>query len=265
MDRGFNTVIYHVVTSFVAFNMESNYQVQHINNPWVYDNLNEQQYKELFELSPEMQEEIDKELFIYLAEILGQLSEEKLNSTSVIDTLMTNRVSKNGFDKYCSNCNECNIENKKQCCPKCKSKLPTLGELQKLNIAEEVNSPDGSKKPPVFKPHNVESESNMKSISRISFTQQLAADPGVKVPDIYIPDPLNINPNSIANVEKILFHIEKISGIKEGQRKWVVVVCDGIPYHHAIKIKKKFPWLIILPSPLHEEMNMLRAYVELNW
>jgi hypothetical protein len=265
LDRGFNTVIYHVVTSFVAFNMESSYQVQHINNPWVYDNLNKQQYKELFELSPGMQEEIDKELFIYLSEILGQLNEEKLSSTNVINTLMTNRVSKNGFDKYCSNCNEYNIENKKQCCPKCKSKLPTLGELRKLNIAEEINSPDDFKKPPVFKSHNIESESNVQSISRISITQQLAADPGVKVPDIYIPDPLNINPNSIANVEKILFHIEKIAGIKEGQRKWVVVVCDGIPYHHATKIKNKFPWLIILPGPLHEEMNMLRAYVELNW
>jgi hypothetical protein len=81
---------------------------------------------------------------------------------------------------------------------------------------------------------------------------------------IFIPDPLNINPNSIINIEKVLFHIEKISGIKEKQRKWIVVVCDGIPYHYATKIKHKFPWLILLPGPLHEEMNMLKAYVELN-
>jgi len=31
-------------------------------------------------------------------------------------------------------------------------------------------------------------------------------------PDIFVPDPLN--PNSTANVEKVLLHIEKISGIK---------------------------------------------------
>src|SRR5688572_28999039 len=48
----------------------------------------------------------------------------------------------------------------------------------------------------------------------------LLLDSGVKVPDIYIPDPLNINPNSIDSVEKILLHIGKISGIKEGIRKW---------------------------------------------
>ena len=33
----------------------------------------------------------------------------------------------------------------------------------------------------------------------------------------------------------------------------------------ATKIKEKFPWLILVPGQLHEEMNMLRAYVELNW
>ena len=82
---------------------------------------------------------------------------------------------------------------------------------------------------------------------------------------MYIPDPLNINPNSKANVEKILQHIKKISGIEDGVRKWVVVTCDGIPYHYACKMKEKFPWLILIPGQLHEEMNMLRAYVELNW
>ena len=82
---------------------------------------------------------------------------------------------------------------------------------------------------------------------------------------LYIPDPIEINPNSIANVEKVLFHIETISGIKDGTRKWIAVTCDGVPYHHATKLKEKFPWLVLIPGQLHEEMNMLRAYVELNW
>ena len=106
----------------------------------------------------------------------------------------------------------------------------TLGELQKLNIIEDVNLSKNIKKSSNFKFYNIENELQIQSTSRISITQQPIADLGVKVPDIYIPDPLNINPNSIANVEKILLHIEKISGIKEGQRKWIVVVCDGIPY-----------------------------------
>jgi hypothetical protein len=265
LDRGFNKVIFHIVTSFVAFNMEPSNKVQHISNPWVYNSLNEQQYEELFELSPEMQEEIDKELYTYLSEILGLLYKEKLNSTNVIDILIENNESNNRFSKYCPNCNEQNIQNRKQNCPSCNAKLPTLGELQKQNIIEEDNTPDNYEKSFIFKSHNYESESRASSTSRISISQQPVADSGVKVPDIYIPDPLNINPNSIDSVEKILLHIEKISGIKEGIRKWVAVACNGVPYHHATKIKEKFPWLILVPGQLHEEMNMLRAYVELNW
>jgi hypothetical protein len=45
----------------------------------------------------------------------------------------------------------------------------------------------------------------------------------------------------------------------------MVVVCDGVPYHHAQKIKQEFPWLVLVPGPLHEEMNMLKVFVELNW
>jgi len=45
----------------------------------------------------------------------------------------------------------------------------------------------------------------------------------------------------------------------------VAVVCDGVPYRLATKFKEKFPWLILIPGQLHEEMNMLRAFVELNW
>ena len=44
-------------------------------------------------------------------------------------------------------------------------------------------------------------------------------DQGVNVPEIFIPDPLNVNPNSTANIEKVLSHIENISGIKNGMRK----------------------------------------------
>jgi len=42
-------------------------------------------------------------------------------------------------------------------------------------------------------------------------------------------------------------------------------LCGGVPYHHAQKVKKDFPWLILVPGALHEEMNMVKAFVELNW
>ena len=117
----------------------------------------------------------------------------------------------------------------------------------------------------LFKPYSISDESSSVSVPRISLTQWPIIEQGVNIPEIYIPDPININPNSIVNVEKVLLHIETISGIKDGSRKWVAVTCDGVPYHHVIKLKEKFPWLVLILGQLHEEMNMLRAYVELNW
>jgi hypothetical protein len=82
---------------------------------------------------------------------------------------------------------------------------------------------------------------------------------------MFIPDPIPINPNSITNVRKVLNHIQEISGIKKGDHKWIAVVCDGVPYHYAQKMKDDYPGILLLPGPLHEEMNMLKAFVELNW
>ncbi|CAG8638662.1 17722_t:CDS:1, partial [Cetraspora pellucida] len=40
---------------------------------------------------------------------------------------------------------------------------------------------------------------------------------------LYVPDPLLINPNFIANVQKVLDHIKKISRINKDERKWIAV------------------------------------------
>ncbi|RIB29797.1 hypothetical protein C2G38_2154455 [Gigaspora rosea] len=56
-----------------------------------------------------------------------------------------------------------------------------------------------------------------------------------------------------------------ISGIKNGIRKWVAVTCDGVPYRYITKLKDEFPWLVLVPGQLYEEMNMLCAFVKLNW
>jgi hypothetical protein len=56
-----------------------------------------------------------------------------------------------------------------------------------------------------------------------------------------IGDPIGVNPNSIANVQKVFEHIEEISDIKRGECKWVIVICNGVPYNHIQKIKKDFP------------------------
>jgi len=231
--------------------------------PWAFDSFNSLQDKNFFEITLEMQEVIDQELYTYLTEILELLCEEKLSATNEIDSLVASTSSSSRCDKQCPNCGERNIENRKQICPKCKARLPALSELPKQDISEVEK---GVKEQSIiFKPHFVEKETKTSAVPRISVTQKSSVDQGVNIPEIFVPDPLNINPNSTVNIEKVLSHIEKISGIIDGRRKWVAVTCDGVPYHRIIKIKEKYPWLVLIPGQLHEEMNMLRAYVELNW
>jgi hypothetical protein len=211
-----------------------------------------------------MQKVIDDELYAFLAKTLVLLSEEKLSSTNTIDSLVASTSINSTKMKECPKCNLKNIENRKRLCPECGTQLLTLAEIQIEKAGEVENSMiDYLTNSFIFKPYRINDERNI-CVPKISHTQQ-AADPGVNIPEIYIPDPININPNSIANVEKILLHIEAISGIRDGTRKWVAVACDGVPYHYAIKLKEKFPWLVLILGQLHEEMNMLRAYVELNW
>ncbi|KAF0467586.1 hypothetical protein F8M41_025984 [Gigaspora margarita] len=238
LDQGFNTVIFYIVTSFVAFNMASQNKIQHTNLPWLYLSFSKSQYEEIFDVSPEMQKVINEELYAYLAEVLVLLSEEKLSSTNTIDSLVASMPINASRIKSCSGCNLQNIENRKRLCPRCGMQLPTLTKIQKEKTVDvEKNTIDYLTNPLTFKHYRISNEQITTRVPKISLTQQVA-DLGVNVPEIYISDPVNINPNSVANVEKILSHIE---------------------------LKEKFPWLVLILGQLHEEMNMLRAYVELNW
>ena len=210
-----------------------------------------------------MQEAINKELYNYLTNILNLLFEEKLSSTNAIDSLIASTGTNITNMKECPNCHQQNIENRKKKCPICKIQLPTLTDIQKKKVAKIITNKTNNTF--VFKLYSFNDELSVTHILRISITQQRTTDQRVNTPDIYIPDPIDINPNSISNIEKVLLHIEKITGIRDGIRKWMAMICDGVLYHHIIKLKDKFPWLVLIPEPLHEEMNMLRSFVELNW
>jgi hypothetical protein len=247
LDRGYNTVVFHTVTSFVAFNYDRSNGVQNT-DPWLYSKLPEKEYEELFSLTPGMKNEIHTELTNYLTIILDELCVEKNQETNAIDESIRYQ-SQIGSVKKCSVCQLSNIDNKKRVCPTCRNKLPTIAEMNQLN--ESADIANATEKSVAYSRTFEKTLSNLES--------------EVYKPQLYVPDPIAINPNSTANVRKVFEHIEELSGIKDGSRKWVVVTCDGIPYHRAQAIKKDFPWLILIPGALHEEMNMLKAFVELNW
>lgn len=212
LDRGFNTMVYHVVTSFVGFNMASHNKIQYTDSPWAYS-LDRLRYEELYDISSEMQDAIDKELYTYVFDILTLLSDEKLSATNTIDSIIADAATNINSMKKCPNCDQQHIENRKQVCPACKMRLPTLTEMQRQKtVGVEISEADRPAKPLIFKSYSVDDDSYTVSIPKISLTQpSVVTDPKVKIPEIYIPDPIEINPNSIANVEIVLFHIETIS------------------------------------------------------
>jgi hypothetical protein len=251
LDRGWNTVVFHTVTSFIALNYDQSNDVQNT-DPWLYSELHQGQFEELFSLTPGMRDEIDKELINYITTILEELRVEKTQETNAIDESARHQ-SQTGAVKKCSACQLTNIDNKKRVCPSCRNKLPTMAEIN-----QQLNDPVGITNAP---------EKSLVTVTRSHVFEktQSNSEGEVYTPDLFVPDPIGINPNSTSNIRKIFEHIEELSGVKDGSRKWVAVTCDGVPYHRAQKIKKDFPWLILIPGALHEEMNMLKAFVELNW
>jgi hypothetical protein len=157
------------------------------------------------------------------------------------------------------------IENSKRKCSKCNEKLLKLAEIQQEIEDIQLDSEIDINKQLNFKFYNNETEIASSSKNPISITQKSTTEENVKVPDIFVPDPLPLNPNSIENVRKVLEHIKEISGINKKERKWIAVICDGVLYNYAQKIKKDFPEILLIPGLLHEKMNMLKAFVELNW
>ena len=74
-----------------------------------------------------------------------------------------------------------------------------ISELNKSNPEQSIT----------YKPYCVERETKILTISRISITQKLFADQGVNILEIFVPDSLNVNSNSTANIKKVLSHIER--------------------------------------------------------
>ncbi|KAF0352333.1 hypothetical protein F8M41_015251 [Gigaspora margarita] len=190
-----------------------------------------------------MQKILNEELYAYLTEILILLSDEK-SSTNIIDSLAVSALNNATKAKFCPSCKRQNFENQKKL-SRLQNTIANIFKIQKEKIVEVKNNMNEqlANNSLIFKQYRIDDEQVTVCTPRISLTQRIA-EQDVNIPEIYISDLINLNPNSVANVKQVLLHIEKISGIKDKIRKWIVVVCDGVPYHYATKLKEKFPWLV---------------------
>ncbi|CAG8800706.1 14606_t:CDS:1, partial [Racocetra fulgida] len=97
--------------------------------------------------------------------------------------------------KWCKNCNATNIDNKKRTCPQCNEKLDTLATLQ-AESAKEFNNMVSPSKNLIIKSHVYDHEKKSSHFEHISITQRSEPEYDVIVPEMYVPDPLELNPNS---------------------------------------------------------------------
>ncbi|CAG8659696.1 33257_t:CDS:2, partial [Gigaspora margarita] len=154
---------------------------------------------------------------------------------------LTNQNTKTRNQKQYHECGKKEIENSKCKCPQCHAKLLTLAKTQQ---EKEQTISDKKKKDPIklltFRPYQSNTSKSNKSTGSISITQ-------------------NFEPQDIFD------HFQNISGINNGSQKWIVIVSDGLSYYYAQKFKNEYPRIILLPGPLHKEINMLKAFMKLNW
>jgi len=218
LDHNYNTVTFHTVTSFLAFNFDTTDQTQMTKEPWLYRKLNSLQVEELFDVTPDMQRLLDQQLHNHLSIILNEACMEKNDDTNAIDDLATKHTTIMNRQKRCTNCGKVEIENSRRKCPDCNEKLANLSETQQ-RTQETINQSTNTTRPLNFKFYQNKTNISDDSTKPISITQKSSPQDGVEVPDLLVPDPLPINPNSIENVHKVLNHIQKISVIKKGERK----------------------------------------------
>jgi len=134
-----------------------------------------------------MENEIHKELTNYLSIILEELCIEKNQEENTIDELVHNQ-SQTGYKKKCLVCQTSNIDNKKWVCPTCRNKLPTLAEINQQSN-EPLKIINNTEKLLIIYHHTYKGSSKSRSVPKSEDT-----------PQIFVSDPVRINPNSIANV-----------------------------------------------------------------
>src|SRR6185312_12200379 len=136
-----------------------------------------------------MKIEIHGELINYLTTILEELCIEKNQETNVIDELARHQ-SQTGYTKKCLVCQTSNIDNKKRICPTCNNNLPTVAEIDRqFNESPDITNTVAAKSQVIYSRMFGKTQSNLES--------------EVYTPQLSVPDPIGINPNSVSNVRKV--------------------------------------------------------------
>nr|XP_054753606.1 uncharacterized protein LOC129259335 [Lytechinus pictus] len=296
-----NKVRVSVITSICAFEEDGKLQERAELKPSNWQDKRRDQFENVIhpksEINVHASELHFKELYRSLSDAISEIIHEQRHSG---DGKMTDdidmHVSQNAFDReyrLCPSCSESNRRNKR-ICAYCGERLRSRAEAG--NGDEE--SSESSKTSGLehrFAP----------TVQRVTFTAESQLEEE-KADRISARDPFFVNPNSLGTIAAVFRHIGKDAKVKNvaenGDREWVCVVCDGLPYsigmniltsfyecqlcrektqgqdkftqhmatiHPGVEYEMKdnleFGWLLLHAGHGHYEMNAVRSFVSLNW
>jgi hypothetical protein len=248
--------------------------------------LTEDQKKTFHDLPEDVELAGKENLKQDLQEYINILKKEKEEGSKVIDSLVNDIIAEKDNKHKCFKCQQW-YNKRTQKCPKCKISIKQTERKMKATMKQEQKE---KKKETDTKQQsskwftylgevktNPNGESFVAMKSKEMEMDQPQSKPTANSPPISLMEPVFVNPNSFKSITEILRFIGKKAGIKQyggNLREWITIICDGLPYSLVAKViettmdekgNKEFGWVHLLPGLLHEEMNMLKAYIELNW
>ena len=216
--------------------------------------------------------------------------------------------------KKCFNCGNEEVPKTKRNCPMCNVNIKQ-SEIKATGV--DVDQSTYTEKEPMSKREGKE-EYRAKAefiggSCKVQFEKQIPPHPEYShfkdehkfKPPLHVHEPVFVNPCSYVVVAVVLRKIGIESGISQygtGERQWIVVVCDGLPFNlcrrvisstflcplckesfngkdefmshtenthqmsqENVTLQKEFSWVLLQPGPGHVEINMVKGFVELTW
>ena len=208
--------------------------------------------------------------------------------------------------KKCHNCSFDEVPKKKLTCPNCKASL-TKATLKAMGVEDsetQQQQPTTAHRTPKEK-RVILVKKDDEDTYRLTYDNINTANTDSKcMPSVSVQEPIEVNPCSYDAVKIVLRTIGLRTGAssgEDGRRKWLIILCDGVPYNLCRRIVSssqicdkchktfngmdefskhsnsvhvdednvsctlEFGWVLLQPGPGHIEMNMVKGIVELTW
>ncbi|XP_063971571.1 uncharacterized protein LOC135159708 [Lytechinus pictus] len=240
------------------------------------------------------------QVFHSLQKAIDTVTEQQITKDSKLRDHVDDEIDEQAHARDWRVCVHCGVNNlrTKRVCISCSASLK--------NQTGELESRDETRKPQQRPESQTKITYSYQDIPLSDVGKSTCSSSKVKV---HAGEPIFVNPNSHASVLKVLQEIGKQVKVKkyvpDGEREWVAVTCDGLPFFLAQRVLKEtftcqeckkavftrkayeshcaehdayanvapkdlptcleFDWVLLRIGHGHVEMNMVRSFFALNW